>query len=48
MYMPRQQGFADIYVNNNRWVPGWAGFWNGLRPTEFNGNVDDVTGALIR
>jgi hypothetical protein len=38
---PRQPA-SEIYVNNNRWEPGIYGYWNGLRPTEFNGNVDDV------
>jgi F5/8 type C domain len=46
MYTPRQPA-SEIYVNNNRWEPGVFGYWNGLRPTEFNGNVDDSSGQPI-
>ena len=46
MYTPRQPA-SDIYINNNRWEPGIFGYWNGLRPTEFNGNVDDSSGQPI-
>jgi hypothetical protein len=47
MYTPRQSGWSDIYVNNNRWRSGVFGYWNGQRPTQFNGNVDDATGQPV-
>jgi hypothetical protein len=51
LYAPRNPA-TDIYINNNRMVRGVYGYADSVsvpsRVTEFNGNVDDVTGAPIR
>jgi Right handed beta helix region/Bacterial TSP3 repeat len=50
LYAPRHPA-SDIYINNNRFRRGVFGYADSVRVpthvTEFNGNVDDLTGRLI-
>jgi hypothetical protein len=50
LYAPRHPA-SDIYVNNNRFRRGVFGYTDSVRVptrvTEFNGNVDDLTGKPI-
>lgn len=49
LYCPRAAA-SNIFVNNNRMVVGWLAYTNectGNHVTQFNGNVDDMTGAAI-
>jgi hypothetical protein len=46
-----QSPASQIYINNNRILPGIYGYTTGVNVpttvTEFNGNVDDTTGAPL-
>jgi Bacterial TSP3 repeat len=50
LYSPRQPA-SEIYINDNRFIPGVFGTTNGVRVgttvTEFNGNVYDDTGRPV-
>jgi hypothetical protein len=51
LYAPRMPA-SNIYINGNRFRRGVYGYADSVRVpstvTEFNGNVDDVTGAPVR
>ena len=50
IYAP-YQATSGIYINHNRILPGQFGYTAsvsvGRTVTEFNGNVDDITGIAI-
>jgi hypothetical protein len=51
LYAPRQAA-SNIFINNNRLLRGVAGYTDSVRVpstvTEFNGNIDHLTGRPVR